>query len=231
MKTTSLFISFLIILLTGCSSTDTENSDAENDSKDAKAKIEQDSINNLKKEKAALYTKQVNTADSLFQIQDFTNALESYKKALALTEDENNKKEITAKITESELKIEENRPMLEAENALLGKHTFGIQFIWDGYGSATITKEEGDLIIDGKQYSKDKKEYTLMKGTITIIDENKFEFNGNLKLFTDDCCGEIDKTGKLTFRKSGKRKFWRLQEFKSLCDPYTCAYYLDIFEK
>ncbi len=40
------------------------------------------------------------------------------------------------------------------EESLIGKHQFGIQFIWDGYGSAEILKEkQGILRIKGEQYS------------------------------------------------------------------------------
>ena len=119
----------------------------------------------------------------------------------------------------------------EFKASLVGEHQFGVQFIWDGYGIATITKDEnGELRIQGEQYSTNKEEYVLLKGIITVIDEQNFKIKGNLKLFTEGCCGLLDREIEYTFRKTGARKYWRLKERDDLCDPYTCAYYLDIFE-
>jgi hypothetical protein len=115
-------------------------------------------------------------------------------------------------------------------NPLVGKHTFGVQFIWDQRGSATISQDWNELYIKGSQFSKDKSEYCELEGSITIISERKFTVDGTVKLFTKDCCGAIEKTGKFTFLKTGKRKFYRLQDFDQLCSANTCAYYLDIFD-
>ena len=124
----------------------------------------------------------------------------------------------------------ENPPTAKVEQLLLGKKIFGVQFIWDGYGSAMVTKEGGGLKISGSQFSKDKTEYCKLNGDITIVDERKIIIKGNIQIFTNDCCGIINKNGEFTFAKKGSRKYWRLQEFNRLCSQYTCAYYLDIFE-
>lgn len=116
------------------------------------------------------------------------------------------------------------------QSTLLGKHMFGVQFIGDGYGTAEISEEDGLLRIKGKQYSNDQKEYVLLVGTITEIDERTFTVNGHLKLFTKGCCGLLDRDINYTFRKTGNRNYYRLKERNDLCDQYTCAYYLDIFE-
>jgi hypothetical protein len=126
--------------------------------------------------------------------------------------------------------IATDSPFKNVEQKLIGKHVFGVQFIWNKYGTATIGKESGELKISGEQYSKDKTEYAKIKGTITIISQNKFRFKGTIQIFTTDCCGKIDKTGDFTFAKTGTRNYWRLQELSKLCSPNTCAYYLDIFE-
>ena len=118
----------------------------------------------------------------------------------------------------------------ELAKGLIGTHMFGVQFIYDAYGTAEISERDCVLHIKGKQYSKDKEEYLLMEGTITSIDDRNFNFAGHLKLFTKGCCGLLDRTVSYTFRKTGKRKYWRLKERNDLCDQYTCAYYLDIFE-
>ena len=118
----------------------------------------------------------------------------------------------------------------EAQNGLVGKHMFGVQFIYDGYGTAAITEQDGVLHLKGEQYSNDKEEYVLMEGNITPIDDRNFTFNGTLKLFTKGCCGLLDRKVSYTFRKTGNRKYYRLKERNDLCDQHTCAYYLDIFE-
>jgi len=118
-----------------------------------------------------------------------------------------------------------------AEDALIGEHMFGVQFIWDGYGSAEISRnEEGELVIKGEQYSSNKEEYVLLEGTVTVINDKNFTITGHLKLFTEGCCGLLDRDVTYTFRKTGNRKYWRLKEREDLCSQYTCAYYMDIFE-
>lgn len=116
------------------------------------------------------------------------------------------------------------------KSSLIGKHSFGVQFIWDGYGTAVITEEDHQLKIKGEQYSNSKDEYVKINGILTVLDDRKLQLEGAIELYTSDCCGEIKQTGIFTFLKSGKRKYWRLQERDQLCSPYTCAYYLDIFE-
>lgn len=118
----------------------------------------------------------------------------------------------------------------EVRQSLIGKHDFGVQFIWDGYGTATITEEDGTLRIKGEQYSSSKEEYVLLEGTITILDARSISFDGHLKLFTEGCCGLLDRRVTYTFRKTGNRKYWRLKDREDLCSQYTCAYYLDIFD-
>ena len=119
------------------------------------------------------------------------------------------------------------------EDMLVGEHRFGVQFIWDGYGSCTITKEEDGFKITGSQFSKDKEDYVLIKGTISIIDDRVFRVTGSLKTNIKDCCGKVEKQGAFTFRRWGKRRFWRVQnpERENLCDMHVCHYYIDIFMK
>lgn len=239
MRTKLALISSIIMILSACGPSVTEIKEkaiarekviSDSITNIYQDKIEQDSLERAKKEQGNKYVNSITIADSLFFIQDFLNAKESYREALVFTNEENNKKIINSKIINCERKIEENSPIAKVERLLLGKHTFGVQFIWDGYGTSSITKEGELLKIEGKQYSKDKTEYTTINGTIKIVDERQFLFNGNLKIYTKDCCGIIDKTGEFTFKKTGKRKYWRLQGFNKLCSQYTCAYYLDVFE-
>lgn len=124
----------------------------------------------------------------------------------------------------------QNEEQVGIGDALIGEHMFGVQFIWDGYGSAEISRNEaGELIIKGEQYSSNKEEYVLLDGTINVVDDRNFTITGHLKLFTEGCCGLLDRDVTYTFRKTGSRKYWRLKERNDLCDQYTCAYYMDIF--
>ncbi len=108
---------------------------------------------------------------------------------------------------------------------------FGIQFIYDGYGKLNVSKKDGNLYyVVGEQFSKDKKEYCIIRGDLKQKDAFTLKFNGEIKILTKDCCGEILKKGNFTFFSKGARKFWRLQEMDTLCDIYKCCYYLDIFK-
>lgn len=118
-----------------------------------------------------------------------------------------------------------------SEARLIGEHAFGVQFIWEGYGKAVIVEDEEEVLyISAEQYSKNKEEYVLLEGELTVLDDRHFRVKGHLKLFTEGCCGLLDRNVNYTFRKTGARNYWRLKERDELCDPYTCAYYLDIFE-
>lgn len=122
----------------------------------------------------------------------------------------------------------QNKP-LPKNDKLVGKHKFGVQFIWDGYGSAIISKNGSLFEIQGEQYSNDGNEYCIINGLLKVVNSKTLKFTGNLKILTNDCCGLIDLDGDFTFVKTNNRKFWRLQERDELCDAHTCLYYLDLF--
>ncbi|MCK4762448.1 MAG: hypothetical protein KAW12_09645 [Candidatus Aminicenantes bacterium] len=117
------------------------------------------------------------------------------------------------------------------ESHLTGEHRFGVQFIWDGYGSCSIEKEAGVLKITGSQFSKDKQDYVSIAGTVKIINRREFIVTGSLKTNIKSCCGKVEKSGSFRFKRWGSRQFWRLQnpEREDFCDKYTCHYYIDIF--
>ena len=47
------------------------------------------------------------------------------------------------------------------------------------------------------------------------------------------CCGDQTQEGTFFFRKSGRRRFWRLDNphRERFCDKYTCHYYIDLFDR
>jgi hypothetical protein len=116
------------------------------------------------------------------------------------------------------------------KDKLIGDHNFGVQFIWDKYGTASISNNGTNLIINGTQFSNDNTEYCKINGELEVINDKTLNFTGNITIFTKNCCGLIDINGNFTFSKTGNRKYWRLQERNKLCDEYTCCYYLDIFQ-
>jgi|GEM_PF-3017834 len=192
--------------------------------------VNQDSLKLIEQQNTQ-FEQHKKTGDSLMNAEAFELAAEHYHQALELTDDAQEIAMLENKLSECEAAIEyQNSPIGKTEKLLLGKRVFGIQFIWDGYGSALIAKENDILTIDGKQFSKDKTEYCKLKGSITIIDERKLRIDGDIEIYTHDCCGLIKKSGSFHFLKSGNRKYWRWQEFGQYCSIYTCAYYLDIFE-
>jgi hypothetical protein len=151
---------------------------------------------------------------------------------IPVLEESNEKIEGVSDKTKQELIEKDPTNILRKKIAksLLGRKKFGVQFIYDGYGTAEIKDLGGALTFKGSQFSKNREEFTRMEGTLIAISDSEILFNGTLEIFTNDCCGPIAKTGIFTFRKTGTRKYWRLKDFNDLCDQYTCAYYLDIFE-
>lgn len=196
--------------------------------------------NSQKQNKNKLEGLLVKKADSFYFVDDFKQAQTLYSMALNNVTDDETKQSITQKLAKTKEKIELNSTTSTTNptqniaqntaNSIAGTHKFGVQFIWEGYGKAEITptKIQNQYTIKGQQSHKN--EYTEINGTLNAEKPNLLVFEGTIKIFTTDCCGAIEKTGKFTFKKHSGRKFWRLQEFNSFCSQYTCAYYLDIFE-
>lgn len=197
---------------------------------------EQKAQNPQKQNKNKLEGLLIKKADSFYFVDDFKQAQTLYSMALNNVTDDETKQSITQKLAKTKEKIElttsnsTTNSTQNTTNSIAGTHKFGVQFIWDNYGTAEIkpTKTENQYTIKGKQSHKN--EYTEIDGTLNAEKPNLLVFEGTIKIFTTDCCGKIEKTGKFTFKKHKGRKFWRLQEFNSFCSQYTCAYYLDIFE-
>jgi hypothetical protein len=214
-------IGFVFTVAFSCSETDLEFDEIQQNpiSKISLATLLEKELSHLQK------------ADELFNKSYYHHAKLYYDSALIQNTTPDNIKLIKQKISNCvELNHSQSSLFSNTERSLLGSKKFGVQFIWDGYGKAEISKENETIKFDGKQYSKDKSEYLLMNGDMTIIDEKKLSLKGSIKLYTKDCCGIIEEEGTFIFLKSGKRKFWRLQERGKLCDIYKCSYYIDIFQ-
>ena len=117
----------------------------------------------------------------------------------------------------------------EVAEALIGQHTFGVQFIWSGYGSATISRRGEALFLEGDQRGPEGSVH--IEGQLEVIDPRTLEVRGRVDVDLPDCCGATSAEGNLRFLRSGKRKYWRLQNphREALCGKYTCYYYIDLF--
>jgi hypothetical protein len=118
----------------------------------------------------------------------------------------------------------------KAAGMLLGKHKLSLQWIsWDYFGTATVTNTRGVYRITGEQKGRGNSDLLIIDGIIRSISAREFVFDGNIVTKVshinngDPCLRE----GEMTFRITGKRKYWRLQEMQSPCDEATD--YVDVY--
>lgn len=116
-----------------------------------------------------------------------------------------------------------------AEKRLLGRHMFSLQWIsWKKFGTATVSRnEEGRLLIDARQ-ALNGDEVTLT-GQLSTIDAQTFVVDGELRTKVSHINGGnvCARSGSFTFKATGKRKYWRLQEMENPCDGVVD--YVDIY--
>lgn len=124
---------------------------------------------------------------------------------------------------------EKSNLLLEKE--LIGEHAFTLQWIgWDFPGTVDMYKEMDLLICVGEQISKENKnEYIKIDGYIEVIDEKTFEFIGSIvtRIEYINEGNECLREGVFTFKISGKRKYWRMQEMQNPCEDVVD--YVDIY--
>lgn len=115
---------------------------------------------------------------------------------------------------------------------LKGDHLFAIQWIsWDYYGRVSVTTNHGVWEIKGRQDSLEDDDFISIEGTITEINALSFTFSGTIvtKISYINNDQPVTRSGVMTFRISGKRKYWRLKE---MLNPAASATdYIDVFFK
>lgn len=118
------------------------------------------------------------------------------------------------------------------EKELVGRHRFGVQFIWEGYGRATVTRDGDALRIAGEQRNADG-DFVTIHGELRVVDPRTLVVEGTIATRIARCCGDQTQEGTFFFRKSGRRRFWRLDNphRERFCDKYTCHYYIDLFDR
>jgi hypothetical protein len=133
----------------------------------------------------------------------------------------------------------QNRPQktiindANAKQMLLGVHRFALQWIsWDYFGKAVVTEKNGVLFIKGEQKRRGGGgDYVNIDGVITEVSAKEFKFVGTVDLRVSHNAegNHCPHQGELTFKITGTRKYWRIQEMDNPCDSVTD--YVDFFFK
>lgn len=121
---------------------------------------------------------------------------------------------------------------LAAKRMLLGPHRFSLQWIsWDYFGEAVVTEKNGALFIKGEQRGRgdSKGDYLTLDGVITRVDAKEFTFEGEIvvQVSHNNEGKPCRRTGEMTFRITGNRRYWRLQQMNNPCEEIVD--YVDIF--
>lgn len=110
---------------------------------------------------------------------------------------------------------------------LVGQHGITLQWIsWDYRGTVKITEEDKVLKIKGIQRSRDNHTDSVsINGTLEIISDKEIQFTGKIITTVSFNNGgkPCEKEGTYTFKKTGNRRYWRLQEMKN-CDGVVVDY-------
>ena len=113
---------------------------------------------------------------------------------------------------------------------LLGRHFFSLQWIsWDYYGRVTVTQKDGLLYLKGGQEAREGEDFVSIDGVVTELSRYDFKFKGKIvtKISHINNGEPCVREGEMTFRITGKRKYWRLQEMNNPCE--NVVDYIDIF--
>ena len=119
-----------------------------------------------------------------------------------------------------------------AAASLLGRHKLSLQWIsWDYFGTATVTKEAAVYGLRGSQKGRGSGDLLTIEGIIVSIDAKQFVFEGKIVTQISHINGgkPCVRQGDFTFKITGKRKYWRMQEMDNPCDEATD--YVDIYFK
>ncbi|MBU1109041.1 MAG: hypothetical protein KKB51_20345 [Candidatus Riflebacteria bacterium] len=120
-----------------------------------------------------------------------------------------------------------------AATKLVGEHFLALQWIsWDHFGKVTIAKNDtAAWKISGRQDSRENNDYLSIDGIVTEISTLSFGFSGKIvtKVSLINNGEPVTRSGNMTFRISGKRRYWRLKEMQNPED--NVVDYIDIFFK
>ncbi len=117
-----------------------------------------------------------------------------------------------------------------AAKMLLGRHKLSLQWIsWDYFGIANVINKGGIYYLKGEQKGRKSDDLVKIDGIIKSIDAKQFTFDGTVTTQFSHINGgkPCERKGPLTFRITGKRKYWRMQQIDNPCD--AVADYVDIY--
>lgn len=110
-----------------------------------------------------------------------------------------------------------------ARDLLLGSHRLSLQWIsWDVFGTVNVNESNGRMLIKGEQKGVDNPDdYLRIDGVITQVDAKSFSFVGSISTRVSDVNNgaPCERSGAMTFRMTGARKYWRLKEMENPCGP------------
>lgn len=120
----------------------------------------------------------------------------------------------------------------KAKQMLVGRHLLSLQWIsWDHFGRANVTERRGVLHLKGEQKGRGEsaEDFLRIDGVVTRVDAKEFGFKGKIAVRVSHNNGgkPCERTGDMTFRITGKRKYWRLVEMDNPCEGI--ADYVDIY--
>ncbi len=118
-----------------------------------------------------------------------------------------------------------------AADQLIGKHKFQLHWIswgkWKDLADLVVSDRHGSLFIKARQAKGG--DYVEIEGTVLKVEAKEFTFQGRIVTRVSYKNGgkPCERDGEMTFKITGKRRYWRLQEMQSPCDETTD--YVDIF--
>ena len=119
------------------------------------------------------------------------------------------------------------------EKDLIGEHALTLQWIgWDFPGTVDFYYKDDAIVCVGEQRSRENDQDLIeIRGTINIVNEKEFLFKGIIVTKIDFINNgeECIREGEFTFKISGKRKYWRMQEMGNPCEDVVD--YIDIYFK
>jgi hypothetical protein len=92
-----------------------------------------------------------------------------------------------------------------------------------------VTQKKGLFYLTGSQFGRGNDDYLKIDGIITEISAREFKFDGKIaiKISYHANGAECLREGQMTFKITGKRKYWRMAEMDNPCEEITD--YVDIY--
>ncbi|HVQ39307.1 MAG TPA: hypothetical protein VMS31_17340 [Pyrinomonadaceae bacterium] len=114
---------------------------------------------------------------------------------------------------------------------LVGKHKFQLHWLswgkWKDLGELVVINRQGTLSFKARQARG--ADYVEIEGTVLKVETKEFTFRGRIvtRVSYKNEGKPCERNGEMTFKITGKRRYWRLVEMQSPCDETTD--YVDIF--